>query len=239
MTISIPTPSHLALAGLVALGSFYATADGAERWPRCLPFTELSIVLEQNATDGDAEVVIFAKGQDEGLSELSIRAPNGRSVAHIVGSRRGVGLREFVIESAEPPDLPRILASFPAGTYSFLGRTVGGDFLRGSAVLSHAFAPAATILTPADEEIVPIDHVVLSWAAVPGAEVYIVELTNEALGNEYRFEILPPTTSLAVPAAMLADGTEYLYGVAVKAADGNITSVETTFFTGASPTAIE
>src|SRR5688572_6758342 len=81
-------------------------ADGTGRARTdCLEFSELTLTLERNATDGDTEVVIFAKGQDAGLKRLIVIAPNGRTVAAFHGSQQGVGIREFVLESAEPPDL--------------------------------------------------------------------------------------------------------------------------------------
>ena len=68
-------------------------------------------------------------------------------------------------------------------------------------------APATVVLTPAENQIVPLDGLVVTWAAVPGAVSYIVEVDNEDRGN-----------------AILA-------AVAVRMADGNVTSVENTFTT--------
>ena len=44
-------------------------------------------------------------------------------------------------------------------------------------------------------------------------------------------EVFPPTTSLAIPAALIQAGSEYQFGVGVKTAEGNVTFVELTFFT--------
>jgi hypothetical protein len=194
-------------------------------------FEELALTLEQNATDGDAEVVLFAQGGDEGLKRLIITDPRGRKSAKISGDGRGVGLREFLLESAEPPDQGAVLASFPEGEYEFTGRTVSGECLSGTASLSHTFAPATTLLTPDEDEVVPIDQVVLSWQAVPEAVRYVVELNNEDDGTELTFDVLAPTTSLAVPAAFLGAGSEYQFGIGVRTAEGNLTVVELTFFT--------
>ena len=97
----------------------------------CQEFEELHMTLEQNATDGDTEVVFFAKTETDGLQKLQIGAPTGRKVASFTGDKKGIGLREFVLESAEPPDLNLVLASFPEGTYTFLGKTVGGECVEG------------------------------------------------------------------------------------------------------------
>jgi hypothetical protein len=189
------------------------------------------MTLEQNATDGDTEVVIFVKGQDSGLKRLVITAPGGRRVAVFNGNGKGIGIREFVLESAEPPDLNAVLASFPEGEYSISGRTVDGECISGTASLSHQIAPATTLLTPTEDQEVAIDQVVLSWVAVPGAERYVVELNNENTGSENTFQVFPPTTSLAIPSHFLQTGSEYQFGVGVKTTNGNITFVETTFFT--------
>jgi hypothetical protein len=210
-----------------------ALAEPAPAARSCLEFEELALALEQNETDGDAEVVLFAQGGDEGLRRLTITAPNGRKVARIEGDKRGVGLRELLLESAEPPDLPAVLASFPEGEYEFAGKTVSGDCLKGEAALSHALAPATTLLTPEPDEVVPIDELVLSWAAVATAEAYVVELNNEDTGEEATFTVAPPTTSLAIPAAALAADAEYQFGVGVRTAAGNLTVVELTFTTAA------
>ena len=197
----------------------------------CLAFEELYLTLEQNATDGDTEVVLFAKTEDEGLERLIIIAPDGRRIATFRGDGDGIGIREFHLESAEPPELDRVLGSFPEGTYSFIGRTVSGDCVTGTADLSHELAPATVLVSPQEDQIVPVDQLVLSWNAVPSAERYVVELNNEDTGSEFTFQVFPPTTSLAIPAALLQAGSEYQVGVGVKTDTGNITFVERTFST--------
>lgn len=199
----------------------------------CQAFEELHMTLEQNATDGDTEVVFFAKTETDGLRKLQINAPSGRRVAKFGGDKRGIGIREFLLESAEPPDLNLVLGSFPEGMYAFSGKTVGGDCVAGEADLSHTLAPATTLLTPAEDAVVPLGDLLLSWGAVAGAERYIVELNNENTGSEFTLEVFPPTASLTIPAALLAAGSEYQFAVGVKMPDGNVTFVELAFFTEA------
>lgn len=209
---------------------------GSPGWAQpapCQEFEELHMTLEQNATDGDTEVVFFAKTETDGLRRLQITAPNGRSVAKFTGDKRGIGIREFLLESAEPPDLELVLGSFPEGTYRFAGKTVGEECVEGEADLSHAVAPATTLLTPAADAVVPLADLLLSWSAVAGAERYVVELNNEDTGSEFTFEVFPPTASLTIPAALLAPASEYQFAVGVKMPDGNVTFVELAFFTDA------
>ena len=194
--------------------------------------SRVAITLEQNATDGDAEVVLFAKGGDEGLKRLRIIAPDKRIVANVQGDDQGVGLREFSLESAEPPDFGAVLGSFPEGTYTILGRTVSGQCLAGTADLSHAFARATSLRSPMQDEDIRLglEPLTLSLDAVPEAVRYIVELENESEGREYKytFEILASTTSLEIPAALIAAGN-HIFGVFVVTESGNKTSVEVTF----------
>lgn len=197
----------------------------------CQPFAELSLVLERNATDGDTEVVVFAQGQDDGLKKLVIRGPNKRRVVAIEADARGIGLREFGLESAEPPELERVLASFPAGEYRFQGKSVEKDCLEGTATLSHVLAPPTTLLTPAADSEVGPDDVVLSWTAVPEAVQYVVGMNNEDTGAEFTFLVIPPATSLEIPGSIVDAGAEYQFEVGVRSAGGNLTFVEHNFFT--------
>jgi hypothetical protein len=205
----------------------------AQPAPVCQEFEELTMTLEQNATDGDTEVVFFAKTETDGLRRLQIIAPDGRRVVGFDGDKRGIGIREFVLESAEPPELDLVLGSFPEGTYTYLGRTVGGECVAGEVPLSHALAPATTLLTPPADAVVELDDLLLGWTAVPGAERYVVELNNEDTGSEFTFEVFPPTASLLVPVALLTADSEYQFAVGVKMPDGNVTFVELAFFTEA------
>ena len=189
------------------------------------------MTLERNATDGDTEVVLLAKGQDAGLKSLAVTSPQGKQVVTFHASGKGIGIREFVLESAEPPDLQAVLRSFPEGQYTVSGRTVDGQCITGTVPLFHQLAPATTLLTPTNEQVVPVGQVVLSWDAVAGTERYIVELNNETTGSEFTFQIFPPTTSLVIPPHFLQADSEYQFGVGVKTTNGNITFVERTFFT--------
>jgi hypothetical protein len=203
----------------------------AESGPGCAAFSELHLTLEQNATDGDSEVVIFAKGGDIGLKSLAVTAPDGRRIVHLRGDPAGIGLREFVFESAEPQDLDAVLASFPQGEYHFFGSTVAGRCLMGVAPLSHQVAPPTALQTPVSGQVVDVGDVLLSWAAVDGVRRYVVELNNENTGAEAIFDVFPPATQIRVPARFLVRGAEYQFAVGAEAADGNISFVELNFST--------
>lgn len=220
--------SVLATAG-IAIAGLLQGCSNADAQTACGTFLETKAELEQNLTDGDAEVLLFAKAPVEGLRQLVVRNPRGVELE--LTTANTLGQREFLFESAEPPDLGAVLAAFPPGTYSFEGTTVSGDCLTGAAQLSHVSAPGTTLLTPMQDEVVAPDQVTLSWASVPEAEGYVVELTNETSGAVYAFDILPPITDLAVPAALIDAGAEYTFAVATSTSTGNVSSVELSFTT--------
>ena len=56
-------------------------ARGAEtEFTVAAPFPVASVHFEQNATDGDVEVVFEVRAEDDGLTELLIVSPDGRTV---------------------------------------------------------------------------------------------------------------------------------------------------------------
>lgn len=228
--MNISTLKLVSLAGLlVATGLNPISANAGDGY--CEQFTDISIVLEQNATDGDSEVVAFAKGQDIGLDKFSVRSPDGRKIAKFNGDKRGVGMREFLLESAEPPELDKVLASFPEGEYTFNGRTVEGGCLSGTAYLSHILAPETIILSPTADAVIDRNFVNVSWMPVGNAALYVVELKNEETENALEVNVPATASTFDAPASWLVADTEYQVAVTVVTETGNRTSVENTFFT--------
>lgn len=222
----ITKPRIAALIGAAALLTVASPTHASGPKRTCGEFENLSIILEQNATDGDAEVVVLAKGQDNGLKSLTVVAPTGKVTAAFIGNPRGIGIREFILESAEPADIPAVLNSFPEGTYRFRGTSVNGDCLRGRATLSHVLAPTTAIVAPGKDEILAVDNFVVRWQPVDGAASYVIGIDNEDRGTTLLAEITPTANSFTVPSEWLEPGTAYTVSVAVKAGDGNVSSVE-------------
>lgn len=83
-------------------------------------FEEVEMHVEQNATDGDTEVVITGVASDEGLKRLRVRSPTGRQLVLMQNSKRMQGLREFAFESPESVDPEQSLQlNLGAGATSF------------------------------------------------------------------------------------------------------------------------
>jgi hypothetical protein len=196
-------------------------------------FEFVRINVEQNATDGDTEVVISAKAGDEGLHTFLIKTPDRRHVAHVLSLDRSVmGLREFVFESPEPAG-EAILAAYPEGTYTFTGISSIGERFRGQAVLSHQLPPAVTILHPADDAVVSQAALTIQWSPVTGIREYVVEFENESADPEQILKVNVPAsqTSFEIPSSMLVPGASYQVGVWTVGTNGNITVVEVSFST--------
>jgi len=196
-------------------------------------FAEVAVSFETNTTDGDFEVVFEAKGGDEGLEQLTVVAPDGRTVLDMTcPPPAGLGIRSFRFESPEPPNADAVRKAFPAGGYTFRGKTVDGKTLTGKATLSHTLPATTALLAPEPEsEDVPAGALEIRWKSVPGIAGYFLEV-EQADANTSLAVNLPATASaFTVPAGFLAPGHEYSLSVGTRTADGNLAVVETSFTT--------
>jgi hypothetical protein len=190
-------------------------------------FTEASIILEHNATDGDAEIVVFVKGGDKGLTRLSIFAPDGKAVLDLSTQKKTIGLRKFSVESAEPRVTSEVMSAYPEGMYRFEGITVDGVRLQSTVNLVHDL-PSPPLITVSETE------GKVNWPAVAGAAGYKIELEREVDGeNVMKLAVdLPITsTSFSMPKMLLVPG-EYKVGLVVRGETGNIVVVEKEFEIG-------
>ena len=196
---------------------------GSPRGGSGLEFAEARLILEHNATDGDAEIVVFVKGGDEGLASLKVYAPDGSVVLAASTQDRAVGLREFAVESAEP-GVAQVLRAYPEGNYCIEGVTIGGDRLHASARLHHQLPspPKLRVNTAAGT---------VTWSAAPGAVAYSIELEREVDGEDemkLTMELPVDVRSFSIPKAFLVPG-DYQVGIAAHGANGNIIVVEREF----------
>jgi len=221
----------LTLTALLGRGVHDARAQaGAAR-----PFAVAHIQLEQNATDGDFEVVLEAMGGGEGLAKLTVTAPNGKTIVDFTTPQASaLGMRQFRFETPEPKDLKGLQAAYPAGAYTLAGTTASGSKLQGSATLSHALPAAPKLVNPAPEaEGVATKGLVMRWTAVPQASAYNVYLEQDELGVNVNAKLPGTSTSFVVPDGFLVAGTEYTMGVGAEFKSGNATYTEATFKTAA------
>ena len=197
------------------------------------PFEEASIIVEQNATDGDTEVVIAGTAGDEGLRSLVIKSPGGLKMTTLLADRATPGMREFHFETPEPPG-EAVLAFYPEGKYVLRGVSTTGEVFRSVVTLSHQLPAPVTILHPAEEAEVPARQpLIIQWSAVTGIEEYVLEFENETEDREQALTInlAPNVTSYRIPASLLPPGGEFQIGIHTVAGNGNIVAVESTFTT--------
>jgi hypothetical protein len=201
------------------------------------PFGVASIRFEQNATDGDAEVVVEVKGGEDGLSKLTVLAPNGRTVLSFAApDATTLGMRQFLFESPEPKDIKSLKSAYPEGVYVFDGTTAHGARLHSSAALSHKLPAPVSFLQPkGGAENVPVRNLVVTWTPVNGLAGYLVYLEQSDVNETITVRLPATATNFAVPAGFLRPGTAYQLGIGTVADQGNVSFVETTITTAHKP----
>lgn len=200
---------------------------------RLQPFAVASIHFEQNATDGDAEVVFEVKGSDDGLAKLSVLSPDGRTVIDFTAADAATfGIRQFRFESPEPDDVESLKSAYPEGVYTFVGTTPAGDTLYGESVLSHELPGTTSLVRPdPDTEDVITTDLQITWTPVENLSAYIIYIEQDDLAVNITAKLPGSTTTFVVPDGFLLPGTEYQLGLGSVANDGNISFIETTFTT--------
>jgi hypothetical protein len=227
------TPMTIHSGLVLAAASAVAAAGEPELAAAPTEFEEATMFVEQNATDGDTEVVIAGTAGDDGLRLLEIRWPDRQLTTTLVADRSTLGMREFLFESPEPPGAA-VLAAYPEGRYVLVGVSTTGERFRSVLTLSHELPPASVILSPAEDAEVPArESLVIRWSQVHGIEKIILEFENESADPERALTIdLPPgATSYRIPASLLPPGSEFQIGVHSVAENGNLVVVESAFTT--------
>ena len=221
------------LVATIFLVLFSGLASAADTQSTAAPFAVASVHFEQNATDGDWEVVFKVNGGDDGLTELTIVSPDGRTVVHFKTPDTSTsGIRSFHLETPEPTDLEMLKADYAEGTYEFTGKTSSSAKLFGKSILSHQLPPTTTFTHPAPEaENVSSKGLEITWSAVGATASFVVEIEQEESSMKIKAQLPGSSTSFSVPDDFLLTGTEYKLGITTLSADGNRSTVETTFAT--------
>jgi hypothetical protein len=193
-----------------------------------------AVRLEQNATDGDAEVVFEVTGGKEGLAKLTVVAPGGRTVVEFTApdASASLGIRQFRFETPEPRDMKALTAAYPEGTYTFAGVTAAGERLHGKAMLSHALPGTASFLRPTgNARGVDARNLKITWSPVESAAAYIVKIEQPKLGVSLTSTLPGSVATFGVPEGFLRPATQYKLAIGTVSGKGNISFVETTFTT--------
>lgn len=200
-----------------------------------LAFDDAEIIFEQNATDGDVEVVIFAKLEesDAGMQEFWLCAPNGKVVYKFSSPKNNnnIGGREVVVESPEPADPDIVRNAYPEGSYTFVAKSFDNKWFLSEAELSHAL-PDVSIDFPKSGTSVPKFEFNVTWTAVTSpTDKFIVELVNEGsdlnecsdLEEELVVDVPADQNSFLAPGEWMEAGCEYQVVVGIVNEFGNKT----------------
>jgi hypothetical protein len=208
-----------------------AGADGQANESK--PFPSASVRFEQNATDGDVEVVFEALGSSDGLTKLSVVAPDGRVVVDFTApGATKYGIREFVFESPEPTDVDSLKAAYPAGEYTFDGANAAGVTFHGTSTLNHVLPPTTSFVYPQENaQGVPVENLEITWTPVEGVAGYMVEIEQSRLDVKVIVRQPASQAKFAVPNGLLVPGMKYTLGIGTVSSDGNVSFVETHFTT--------
>lgn len=206
---------------------------------RAAQLEEARIFIEFNSTDNDLGFHVFLDGED--WKRLSIVNPDGLTIFEVEGKAAygELGLTELFFEGAEPTldDVPleQLLARFPEGQYQFVGETVDGESLQGTATLSHAVPAGPEVSARVRDD----DKLVISWRPAEGPPEGFPDREIEIVGYQVIVEsfqvTLPPSARrLRVPPEFvksLEDG-EHSFEVLAIDASGNQTISEDSFVIG-------
>ena len=200
-----------------------------------IPFEDAEVFIEFNSTDED--VGFHGTFDFGGWTTAVICGPDGAPLVTVRadGGTERHGLSELFFEGAEPPldvqSLDEFLARFPAGDYLVLGETVDGDALQSEVTFTHDIPAAPVILSPAEEEELALDEVVIAWEPVTGVEIDSYEVFvappegegEPALDIDLELTLPPSVTQVRIPAELLAPGTVYEFEVLAVEESGNKT----------------
>jgi hypothetical protein len=226
------------VAVVLALGGA-ASAELGTRSAEAVRLAEATMIVEVNATDGDAGLQVFLDG--EPWRTMRVTGPDGRTILDVTTKERldGYGLTELFSESSEPPfdvfPLEKFKQLFPGGKYSFVGRTIEGARLTGAARLSHAIPAGPRIVAPAGGSKVGRAGIVGRWRPVAqpaGVDVvaYRAIVTTETPRLRVFSADLPASARhVEVPRAFLATRGEYKLEVQAIERSGNQTLTEVSF----------
>lgn len=202
------------------------------------PFKEARLIVETNATDGDAGLQLFL---DHGpWQSVALFSPDGNKILDVTtqSKLKEYGLTELFSESSEPPFTEFPVAEFkklfPEGNYRLVGTTIEGDNLESMIKLTHNFPAGPKILTPREDSKVPAGDLLVSWESLTepkGIEIigYQVLVVREKPLRVFSADLPATATKIRVPAVFLEAGVEYKVEVLAIEANRNQTVSEVTF----------
>ncbi|HEX2368507.1 MAG TPA: fibronectin type III domain-containing protein, partial [Acidimicrobiia bacterium] len=209
--------------------------------PDPIPLTAASVIVEINATDGDAGLQPFLDG--EAWKRVTVYRPDGRKLFDVRtrGNLTQYGLTELFSESSEPPftefPLEEFKKLFPEGEYRFEATSISGERMVGSDTLTHDFPAGPVIVSPRSGATVDSDRLVVRWKPVTkpdGIDMvgYQVLVEREDPLRVFSADLPATATRVRIPRQFLEPGTEYKVEVLAIEVSGNQTLTEVDFTAG-------
>ena len=218
---------------ILLLSSHYLLTGYAQVSGSALSFAIANVHFEQNATDGDVEVVFEVKGGDEGLANLVVVSPDGRTIVDFTAPDVStLGIRQFHFESPEKGNVESIKSAYPEGVYVFNGTTSDGKVFYGESTLIHNLPPTTVFLNPvADAEGVKFKDLEINWARVDSVSAYIIEISQDETDVNITAKLRETNSTFKVPDGFLLPDLEYNLSIGTMTEEGNLSFVETAFKT--------
>jgi hypothetical protein len=213
-------------------------APSAQAAGKTIRLEDSTMIIELNSTDRDAGIQVFLDG--EPWKSMKIMRPGGKKLLKVKakGRLKGFGLTELFSESNEPEfgELPlrKFKQRFPEGTYTFVGRTVEGQKLKGKAKFTHHIPKGPEITSPAEGSTVPPDDVVASWEPVPDRRRvdivgYRAIVEKERPLRVFSADLPANVTSIHIPPEFVQRGKKHKLEVQAIERGGNQTISEIDF----------
>ncbi len=235
----------VAMVGLT-LGAATPAVGAAE-------FSEAELFFELNDSDGDLGIHSSIDGG--AYSRLTIADPKEQTILKVRprGRLARQGLTQLFFESAEPKfnelDPATFFRRFPEGAYDITARSLEGEVLEATVVLSHVLAaPVANstvsgVPAAASCDAVPLpsvgEPIIIDWDPVTQSHPEIgrsgpVEIVRyqffvEREGVKLSVDLPPTVTEFEVPADVIALGNEFKFEIIARTASGNNTAIESCF----------
>ena len=254
--IGIIRKAAVGAAAVAAAATTTATAAKPE------PFKLTNVHFETNASACDMGIQISF--DTDGITEGSVEDPHEKvvfSFRSVDGMEVTQDVTEMFQERVEPPiidlesalgcepspdaiPLSELLATWPAGTYEFDGRSGAVEF-EGIAKLTHKIPAGPKITAPVDGAVVPHDApLLIKWNKVTGPilpnlgpveivgyHVLLVDVTNPVLAPgktkiSFDADVSKTETSFVVPKQYLEPGRIYELEILATEKGGNQTITE-------------
>ena len=235
----------VAMVGLT-LGAATLAVGAAE-------FSEAELYFELNDTDGDLGIHSSIDGG--AYSRLTITDPKEHTILKVrpKGRLARQGLTQLFFESAEPKfaelDPQTFFRRFPQGAYDIRARSLTGEVLEATVVLSHVLAAPVGNVTvsgvpaAANCDAVPLpsisEPVIIDWDPVTQSHPEIgksgpVEIVRyqffvEREGVKLSVDLPPTVTEFQVPSDVITLGNEFKFEIIARTASGNNTAIENCF----------